>query len=130
MNVVILKGRFIENTALRFVRRKRDGLTIPYCCFTLAVRENHGAIQYIDCSAWGKMAETIVDNSRKGLEVLARGSLRRSKAKQFDRTMHQYIDIDIAAVEFLSSSRCIGNKAGDIERTVADDPKSRSIDSY
>ena len=67
MNQVGLVGRITKDPELRYYNEKR-----PYAVFTLAInrsyKNNQGNVDadFIQCTAWGRLAETIAKHCGKG----------------------------------------------------------------
>ena len=76
MNQVGLVGRITKDPELRYYNEKR-----PYTMFTLAInrsyKNNHGNVDadFIQCSAWGRLAETIAKYCGKGSMIGINGRL-------------------------------------------------------
>lgn len=76
MNQVGLVGRITKDPELRTFEQKR-----PYTTFTIAVnrsfRNSQGNVEadFVLCSAWGKLAETIVKHCGKGSLIGVNGRL-------------------------------------------------------
>ena len=76
MNQVGLVGRMIKDPELRYYNEKR-----PFTTFTLAInrsyKNNQGNVEadFIQCCAWGKLAETISKYCGKGSLVGVNGRL-------------------------------------------------------
>ena len=76
MNQVGLVGRITKDPELRYYNEKR-----PYTVFTLAInrsyKNNQGNVDadFIQCSAWGRLAETIAKHCGKGSMIGINGRL-------------------------------------------------------
>ena len=76
MNQVGLVGRITKDPELRYYNEKR-----PYVVFTLAInrsyKNNQGNVDvdFIQCSAWGRLAETIAKHCGKGSMIGINGRL-------------------------------------------------------
>lgn len=74
LNQVTLMGRFTRDPELKYTANEK-----AVTSFALAVdRDIRGsdAVDFIDCVAWGKTAETISRYFRKGERVLATGRIQ------------------------------------------------------
>lgn len=72
-NKAILVGNM---TATPELKMSQSGKSI--CPFTVAVKRRfQDATDFHDCVAWGKTAETISRNFRKGKEILVEGELQK-----------------------------------------------------
>ena len=76
MNQVGLVGRITKDPELRYYNEKR-----PYTVFTLAInrsyKNNQGNVDadFIQCAAWGRLAETIAKHCGKGSMIGINGRL-------------------------------------------------------
>ena len=76
MNQVGLVGRITKDPELRYYNEKR-----PYTVFTLAInrsyKNNSGNVDadFIQCSAWGRLAETVAKHCGKGSMIGINGRL-------------------------------------------------------
>ena len=86
MNNVILLGRLVADANLKYLQ---GGNNTAVARFTLAVDKNlskdkkqemeakgQPTADFINCQAWGKMAESLVNYSGKGLRVLVNGRIQ------------------------------------------------------
>lgn len=76
MNKVELLGRMTKDIELK--KGKNDNI---YGIFTLAIprKENKEITDFIDCIAFGKLAETIKTYTEKGNRLIVTGSLHLDK---------------------------------------------------
>lgn len=76
MNKVELMGRLVNDIELK--KGKSDNI---YGVFTLAVnrKENKEITDFVDCIAFGKLAETIKEYTEKGNRLIVTGSLHFDK---------------------------------------------------
>ena len=76
MNQVGLVGRITKDPELRYYNEKR-----PYTVFTLAInrsyKNNQGNVDadFIQCTAWGRLAETLAKHCGKGSMIGINGRL-------------------------------------------------------
>ena len=90
MNQVGLVGRITKDPELRYYNEKR-----PYVVFTLAInrsyKNNRGNVDadFIQCCAWGRLAETIAKHCGKGSMIGINGRLNtRSYVNQNNVKMY------------------------------------------
>ena len=90
MNQVGLVGRITKDPELRYYNEKR-----PYAVFTLAINrsyKNHqGNVEadFIQCCAWGRLAETVAKHCGKGSMIGINGRLNtRSFVNQNNSKMY------------------------------------------
>src|SRR5574344_2708816 len=85
-NIVVLSGRLARDPELKYLQ---GGNNTAVARFTLAVDKNlskekrqemeskgQPTADFINCQAWGKMAESLVKYSGKGLRVLVNGRIQ------------------------------------------------------
>lgn len=70
MNTVVLSGRMTKDPELKYTSGGK-----AYTTFTLAVQKTRDEAEFIDCVAWEKTAETIVEYFRKGNRILINGKI-------------------------------------------------------
>lgn len=82
LNHVTLMGNLTRDPELKFTK---SGAVV--CGFSLAINdvwkddqgEKQEYVNYIDCEAWSKTAETIGEHLKKGDPVIVSGSLRQQR---------------------------------------------------
>lgn len=81
MNKIELMGRLVKDIELK--KGKNDNI---YGVFTLAVgrKENKEVTDFIDCIAFGKLAETISKYTEKGNRLIVTGALHLDSYKDKD----------------------------------------------
>lgn len=79
LNKVVLAGNLARDPELR-----RVGDNSPVCDFTVAVTRKKPRVggeetSFIDCTAWGKVAEFIAASLKKGAIVIVEGRLTQDR---------------------------------------------------
>lgn len=70
MNKLVLMGRLVNDVELK------KGKSANYSKFTIAVkRKGKDEVDFINCVAFGKVAETIVKYTEKGNRIIVEGSI-------------------------------------------------------
>jgi single-strand DNA-binding protein len=80
MNQVNLVGRLTADPEFSHVGAKET----PLCKFRLAVNRRRGenrAVAFLDCDAWGRVAEILAEYTQKGSELRVSGYLRQDSWK-------------------------------------------------
>ena len=102
MNQVGLVGRITKDPELRYYNEKR-----PYTVFTLAInrsyKNNSGNVDadFIQCSAWGRLAETVAKHCGKGSMIGINGRLNtRSFVNQKTNVKMYTMDVVAEDVRF------------------------------
>ena len=79
-NTIVIHGRLTRDPEM-----KTGSTGIEYCNFTVAVDSYNGKekeTDFIDCTAFGKIAASISQYIAKGREIVVAGSLRSSKTEK------------------------------------------------
>jgi single-strand DNA-binding protein len=114
-NKVILIGRLTKDPELRKTTNGNINTT-----FTLAVNRNYKTKEgeqeadYIGCSAWNKLADTISKYCTKGMLVAIEGRLQIRNYEK-EGTKRYLTEILVENIQFLSKSE---PKAGDKEQDI------------
>lgn len=109
MNNVGLTGRIAKDLELKYTQNGK-----AYCRFTLAVdrglskekkqeAEANGqpTVDFINCVAWGKVAETINRYTAKGKKVLVYGSIETGSYTVQDGSKRYTTDVLVKRIEIL-----------------------------
>lgn len=109
MNNVGLTGRITKDLELKYTQNGK-----AYCRFTLAVdrglskekkqeAEANGqpTVDFINCVAWGKVAETINRYTAKGKKVLVYGSIETGSYTVQDGSKRYTTDVLVKRIEIL-----------------------------
>lgn len=89
------------------------------CSFTVAVNRNYRGtdgeqkeeVSFIDCSAWGKLAETIAQYGKKGNGVLVSGRLNQRAWEDKNGNKRSSVEIVVEDFNFVGG-RDSGNTSG------------------
>lgn len=124
-NKVILIGRLTKDPESRKTTNGNINTT-----FTLAVNRNYKTkegeqeVDYIGCSAWNKLADTISKYCTKGMLVAVEGRLQIRNYEK-EGTKKYLTEILVENIQFLSKSEPkAGKKEEDIVKTEETDPFS------
>lgn len=109
MNNVILTGRITKDLELKYTQNGK-----AYCRFTLAVdrglskekkqeAEENGqpTADFINCVAWGKVAETLSKYTAKGKKILVNGSIETGSYTMQDGSKRYTTDVLVNRAEIL-----------------------------
>lgn len=105
----IITGNLTRDPELR-----STGSGNSVCSFTVAVnrtfRSNDGTnkedVSFIDCSAWGKLGETVAQYAKKGTGVLVSGRLNQRSWE--DKSGNKRSNVEIVVEDF----NFVGNNGG------------------
>ena len=106
MNVVILMGRMTRDPELKYTSGGK-----AFANFSLAVQKTKDEVEFIDCTAWEKTAETIAEYFRKGNRILIQGRLSVSNYEQ-NGEKRKSTKVVVNSFEFVESSGTFGNNGG------------------
>lgn len=114
MNKVILIGRLTKDPELKFAPGSGKAVTR----FTVAVNRKHkkDEADFLNCVAFDKRAETIVQYFTKGKEIALEGEIRTGSYDAQDGTKRYTTDIIVSNFEFVGS----GNNQGKKEDTESE----------
>lgn len=104
----IITGNLTRDPELR---NTTNGTSV--CSFAVAVNrvyrgadgENKEEVSYIDCSAWGKLGETIAQYAKKGSGVLVSGRLNQRSYEDKSGIKRSRTEIVAEDFNFISSNR-------------------------
>ena len=102
MNKVVLIGRTTKSPELRYA----PGTGTAVCRFTLAVNRPYkkDETDFINCVAFGKIAETIAQYVLKGRQVAISGSIRTGSYENNAGNKIYTTDVALDGFEFIGNS--------------------------
>lgn len=102
MNKVVLIGRTTKSPELRYA----PGTGTAVCRFTLAVNRPYkkDETDFINCVAFGKIAETIAQYVLKGRQVAITGSIRTGSYENNAGNKNYTTDVVLDGFEFIGNS--------------------------
>ena len=102
MNKVVLIGRTTKSPELRYA----PGTGTAVCRFTLAVNRPYkkDETDFINCVAFGKIAETIAQYVLKGTQVAITGSIRTGSYENNAGNKIYTTDVVLDGFEFIGNS--------------------------
>ncbi len=122
MNYVSLLGRLTRDVEVTYTQSGK-----AYARFSLAVSRgtsNRDEVDFINCIAWEKRAETISQYFKKGSRILVQGRITTGSYEKNGET--RYItDVVVNNFDFIetkSSEGNYGNNFSKNEPTVVDEP--------
>lgn len=109
MNNVLLTGRIVKELELKYTSNSK-----AYCKFTLAVdkglskekkqeleAKGQQTADFINCTAWGKTAETLQKYTAKGKKILVYGSIETGSYTAQDGSKRYTTDVLVNRAEIL-----------------------------
>jgi single-strand DNA-binding protein len=107
MNKVILLGRLTKDPELKFTA----GTGTAVSRFTVAVNRQFkkDETDFINCVAFGKIAETISQYLTKGRQLAVTGSIRTGNYEAQDGTKRYTTDVAVDSFEFIGSKDVANN---------------------
>ena len=116
MNNVILIGRLTKDPQLSFSKGKGTAIAR----LTVAVnRMQKGEADFINCTAFGKTAETIGNYMTKCSQIAINGELRVDNYKKDDGTWVNNTNVLVNRFEFVSGGKQ-GGSPKDVEQQLTD----------
>jgi len=105
LNRIVLIGRLTADPELRSV-----GADLPVTHFTVAVdrpfaKEGQQSVDFIDCVAWRRQAETVTTYLKKGRLVAVEGRLQVRSYTTQDGAKRRVTEVVCDRVEFLPDGR-------------------------
>lgn len=103
MNKVILVGRTTKDIELREIKgsKSKGTETTVVANFTLAVDDRKSdEVSFINCVAWGKLAETLEQYIKKGMPVQLWGRLRTRDYEDKDGNRRFVTEVLVEGFEF------------------------------
>jgi len=103
MNQVVLIGNLTKDVDCKAVS---TGDLVAR--FSIAVNRGKDNVDFINCEAWGKLADNIQQYCKKGSKIAVVGSIR---VENFDKDGEKrtYYKINCFSVEFLSKKESVDN---------------------
>ena len=96
MNKVCLIGRLTDNA--KSIKTE----SVSMCTFTLAISEGKDKASFINCVAFGNVAEALANYTAKGSQVALEGSLRQRTYETSDGSKRSVTEVVCDSVDFLS----------------------------
>ena len=122
MNYVSLLGRLTRDVEVTYTQSSK-----AYARFSLAVSRgtsNRDEVDFINCIAWEKRAETISQYFKKGSRILVQGRITTGSYEKNGETRYT-TDVVVNNFDFIetkSSEGNYGNNFSKNEPTVVDEP--------
>ena len=104
MNTVVLSGRMAKDPELKYTSGGKANAR-----FTLAVQRTKDEADFINCVAWEKTTETIVEYFKKGSQIAVQGSIRTGSYEKDGKTIYT-TDVWVYKFDFFGSSNQNNNK--------------------
>ena len=105
------------------------------CSFTVAVNRNYRGtdgeqkeeVSFIDCSAWGKLAETIAQYGKKGNGVLVSGRLNQRSWEDKNGNKRSSVEIVVEDFNFVGGGRDGGNTSGNYSAPASGSAQAETV---
>jgi len=112
MNKVILMGRLTREPEVRY---SQGANSMAVARFSLAVnrrfkREGEPEADFFNCAAFGKQAEFIERNMRKGVKVVVSGRIQNDNYTNKDGQIVYAVKVMVEEIEFAESKAAGGNQ--------------------
>ena len=120
MNYVSLLGRLTRDVEVTYTQSGK-----AYARFSIAVSRgtsNRDEVDFINCIAWEKRAETISQYFKKGSRILVQGRITTGSYEKNGETRYTTDVNNFDFIETKSSEGNYGNNFSKNEPTVVDEP--------
>lgn len=126
MNNIILTGRLVAKPELRYTTSGNK----PFCPFAIACNGVNEEVDFIDCIAWGKQAESLCNYQDKGNILGVSGRLTTSTYENKDGYKIKKSVVSANTIEFLSQKPKVkeANVVNETSDLFADFGESVAID--
>lgn len=104
MNNINLIGRLTANAELKYSKQGK-----AYCNFSLAVNYNKDETDFINCTAFDKIAENITKYTSKGKNLGISGTLRQGKYIK-DNKEYSYHYVLVSKITLIDKTEKENNK--------------------
>ena len=101
MNSVNLTGRLTANPELRYTATDAKAVVN----FRLAINGRNDRVDFVDVTAWGKVAEAIAEHKSKGDQVAVSGRITSSDWTDDQGGRHFRTTVTADEVNFLAKAR-------------------------
>lgn len=124
MNYVVLMGRLTKDPEI-----KKTSSGKSYCRFSIAVKREFSkdAVDFINCIAWDKKAETIVNYFSKGHRILIQGRINTG-SYEVNNEKRTSFDIVVDKIDFIESAQNSGKVSENIIEPEFDDIEEDDIE--
>ena len=102
MNTINLMGRLVRDPELRWTQGKEPKAV---CRFTLAVRRNADATDFIDCIAWQGTGEMIEKYCKKGDMLAVTGALQIENWETEKGEKRKSAEVNVRSAYFCESRK-------------------------
>lgn len=116
MNNVQLLGRLTKDVELRVSKKSEKN----FAYFTLAV-QNGEDVNFIDCVAFDKLAETIEKYVKKGNRLLVEGSINVSIYEDKDGNKRKSTNVFVNKITFIESAKKEDEKKTSTKKSKKDE---------
>lgn len=118
MNKVILKGRLVRDPEIRYTSINN----LPVATISIAVdrkfaKEGEQSCDFINCTAWDRMADFLQRYFKKGQEILVMGRLEISQYEK-DGEKKSRTNVVIETIEFCGSKKDLEEQPTDVTNDV------------
>jgi single-strand DNA-binding protein len=100
MNSVNLTGRLTAHPELRYTADNK-----AVCNLRVAINGRNERVDYVDVTAWGKVAEAVAEHKAKGDQIAVTGRITSSEWTDDHSNRHFRTSISADEVNFLSKAK-------------------------
>lgn len=119
MNKVILCGRFTRDPESRMTSASMEVSRFSLACPSDFVnKDGQRETEFINCVAFGRIAQTLNKYCTKGSMILAQGRIRNSSYDAQDGTKRYTTDVIVETFDFIDSNKDSTSSTGSFDSDI------------
>lgn len=128
-NSVTFIGRLTRDPEIKTI----EGTESKYCNFCLArnrsynKNKEHPESDFVDCIAWNKTAELVVNYFRKGSRIGVSGELQTKNSTDVNGVKRKYTTIVVNSIEFLDPKNNNDDQKSDSDDSANATPPASTV---
>ena len=127
MNQVLLTGRLAKQPVLRKTTSGTSVASFTLACARYPKKEGQPDADFIDCVAWGNIADNVNKSLRKGSQALVRGRLQKRSYDDKNGKKVYITEVIVDMVEFLDRKELNANEMEPTQGDVYDMPQNEDF---
>ena len=124
MNQVLLTGRLAKQPVLRKTTSGTSVASFTLACARYPKQEGQQTTDFIDCIAWGVIADNVNKSLRKGSQALVRGRLQKRSYDDKSGKKVYITEVVVDMVEFLDRKELNSNEMEPTQGDMYDMPQN------
>lgn len=110
MNQSTLMGRLTSDPVLKKVKIKDEERSVANVTIAVPRLGNREKADFIDVEVWGKQAENLVEQNKKGNRLLVQGSLKTDLVEKADGTKAKKYSLVAEHIDYLDRNKNINKE--------------------